>query len=113
MSKLITDHFLQHYFLQNLPSIPRLRALYIPFLVNNPRNSVDTKELALQIVDIVVLRPEIQLCYIGIVKKCFEILEQRPGQGDNDHGVNGSGTIEDVSGGEEEDVEDDEDEVDD
>lgn len=33
------------------------------------------RELALQILDIVTLRPEIQLCYIGIEHKCFEILE--------------------------------------
>ncbi|KAL9941387.1 hypothetical protein ACHAO5_009041 [Verticillium nonalfalfae] len=35
-------------------------------------------ELALQIVDIISLRPEIQLCYVGIGKKCFEILENKP-----------------------------------
>lgn len=33
------------------------------------------QELALQILDIVALRPEIQICYVGIEKKCFEILE--------------------------------------
>lgn len=33
------------------------------------------RELALQVLDIVTLRPEIQLCYIGIEHKCFEILE--------------------------------------
>lgn len=33
------------------------------------------RELALQILDIITLRPEIQLCYIGIEHKCFEILE--------------------------------------
>jgi hypothetical protein len=34
-------------------------------------------ELALQIVDIVTLRPEIELCYIGITTKCFEIHENK------------------------------------
>ena len=29
----------------------------------------------MQILDIVTLRPEIELCYIGILAKCFEILE--------------------------------------
>lgn len=33
------------------------------------------RELALQILDIVALRPEMQLCYVGIETKCFEILE--------------------------------------
>jgi hypothetical protein len=34
-------------------------------------------ELAMQIVDIVTLCPEIQLCYMGLGTKCFEILENR------------------------------------
>lgn len=38
---------------------------------------LDPKELALQIVDIIALRPEIELCYMGISTKCFEILENR------------------------------------
>jgi len=37
----------------------------------------DPRELALQIVDIISLRREIELCYIGISYKCFEVLEQR------------------------------------
>lgn len=36
---------------------------------------LDEQELALQILDIVTLRPEIELCYVGILEKCFEILE--------------------------------------
>ena len=39
--------------------------------------NVDPRELALQIVDIVALRPEVELCYMGIANKCFEILENR------------------------------------
>lgn len=39
---------------------------------------LDAKELASQVVDLVIaLRPEIELCYMGILKKCFEILENR------------------------------------
>ena len=38
----------------------------------------EPKELALQIVDIITLRPEIKLCYVGLSTKCFEILESRP-----------------------------------
>ena len=40
----------------------------------------DPKELALQIVDIVALRPEIEICYMGISNKCFEILESSKSQ---------------------------------
>lgn len=32
----------------------------------------------MQIVDMIFLRPEIDLCYLGISNKCFEILENRP-----------------------------------
>ena len=48
-------------------------------MADNVHTDVDgsPKELALQIVDIVTLRPEIELCYIGIMKKCFEILENK------------------------------------
>lgn len=48
-------------------------------MADNVHTDVDgsPKELALQIVDIVTLRPEIELCYMGIMKKCFEILENK------------------------------------
>ncbi|KEQ92957.1 hypothetical protein AUEXF2481DRAFT_42655 [Aureobasidium subglaciale EXF-2481] len=71
-----------HFFLQHLPSLLKLRSLYIPFIVNlNQGGPVDTREIALQIVDIVALRPELEICYLGIMKKCFEVLEQQPGTG--------------------------------
>lgn len=41
----------------------------------------------MQIVDIISLRPEIQLCYVGIVRKCFEILESKTPEGFGDLGV--------------------------
>ena len=31
----------------------------------------------MQIVDIVALRPEVELCYMGVGTKCFEVLESR------------------------------------
>ena len=40
-------------------------------------HELDARELALQVVDIVALRPEIELCYLGIAAKCFEILESK------------------------------------
>ena len=33
----------------------------------------------MQVVDMIFLRPEIELCYLGISNKCFEILENRLG----------------------------------
>ncbi|KAL2819683.1 hypothetical protein BJX63DRAFT_428468 [Aspergillus granulosus] len=66
-----------HYFLQRLPHIPHLRALHIPHIVHAIHPEL--KELALQVLDIVTLRPEINLSYVGIQNKCYEIME---GKGD-------------------------------
>lgn len=67
---------MQHYFLQRLPQIPQLRSLYVPHIADHVyAHHLDAKELALQVVDIVTLRPEIEICYLGIQSKCFEILE--------------------------------------
>lgn len=51
----------------------------------------NTRELALQVVDIVALRPELGICYLGIMKKCFEILELKPGSRSTDHSRIGFG----------------------
>ena len=32
----------------------------------------------MQVVDVIYLRPEVELCYMGVSNKCFEILENRP-----------------------------------
>ncbi|KAF2707387.1 hypothetical protein K504DRAFT_492870 [Pleomassaria siparia CBS 279.74] len=68
-----------HHFLQRLPLIPHIRSLYIPHIADHAHgNNIDPQELAYQILDIVHLRPEIEICYMGISTKCFEILENRP-----------------------------------
>lgn len=36
---------------------------------------MNAKELALQLVDVVAIRPEIQLLYIGLSNSCFELVE--------------------------------------
>ncbi|KAH8910444.1 hypothetical protein BR93DRAFT_974579 [Coniochaeta sp. PMI_546] len=66
-----------HAFLQRLPNLPQLRSLNIPNISNHIVEPFEPKELAMQIADIITLRPEIQLCYVGISTKCFEILETR------------------------------------
>lgn len=85
----------------------------------------DPKELALQVVDVIVLCPEIELCYIGISDKCFEILENRPHEDSrrsqhpsttsDDHNTIETPTDDEDGGDEDEgsDEEDDEDEDDD
>ncbi|KAF2769122.1 hypothetical protein EJ03DRAFT_382906 [Teratosphaeria nubilosa] len=106
-----------HFFLQHLPSIPHLRSLYLPFLADHVHGTnVDPRELALQIVDIVALRPECELCYMGIANKCFEILENKRREFDTGpleaHLGIQSGVIEDAAGSEEEDQEEEVDDED-
>ncbi|KAF2399925.1 hypothetical protein EJ06DRAFT_582524 [Trichodelitschia bisporula] len=77
-----------HYFLQRLPTIAHLRSLYIPHIADHAHGAnPEPRELALQIVDIVTLRPEIELCYMGIASKCFEILENKPPSYEFQHDV--------------------------
>ena len=67
-----------HFFLQKLPQIPHLRSLYLPYIADHPSgNSFSCKEAAMGAVDVVAIRPDVQLCYLGIRNKCFEILEKR------------------------------------
>ncbi|KAK0279615.1 hypothetical protein LTR35_000371 [Friedmanniomyces endolithicus] len=100
-----------HFFLQHLPYAPHLRSLYIPFLADHIHGpNVDPKELAAQIVDVVVLRPEVELCYMGIANKCYEILENRrdaDGRPESHLGMAGGAMIDTAS-----DAEDDEEEED-
>ena len=51
--------------------------------------------------DIVALRPELEICYIGIMKKCFEVLEQKLGSGNTNR--DGRGIGDDSASEEEED----------
>ncbi|OHW95601.1 hypothetical protein CSPAE12_05770 [Colletotrichum incanum] len=67
-----------HTFLQRLPNVPQLRSLNLQHIADHILGNFDSRELALQLVDIITLRPEIQLCYVGISTKCFEILESKP-----------------------------------
>ncbi|KAI0125745.1 F-box domain-containing protein [Xylariales sp. AK1849] len=79
-----------HTFLQRLPNVPQLRSLYVPHIQDYFGGSFEPKELALQIVDIITLRPEVKLCYVGLRDKCFEILEHSPTSGAIDQfGMNG------------------------
>ena len=76
-----------------MPFIPHIRSLYIPFIADHAHgNNIDPRELAYQILDIVHLRPEIELCYMGLTHKCFEILENRPTNYDlRNDSINGEG----------------------
>lgn len=53
----------------------QLRALYLPH-INHPRFH-DLKDLAMQILDIVSIRPELKVTYIGIQTNCYQIREEK------------------------------------
>lgn len=54
----------------------QLRSLYIINMRDTPHiSNFACRELANQILNTVILRPEVELCYVGIMTKCFEILE--------------------------------------
>jgi len=55
--------------------MPQLHSINIPHIANYVTTTFEPRELAHQIVDILTLRPEVRLCYIGIGSKCFEVLE--------------------------------------
>lgn len=69
-----------HFFLQRLPSAAQLRSLFIPYVADHVNGRSDSRELGMQVLDIVALRPELELCYLGIQSKCFEILEYPVGR---------------------------------
>lgn len=68
------DHRNWHHFLQRLPNMPRLYALYLTHIRNNVHR--DLKELALQVLDIVSIRPDLRITYVGLQGKCYQILEE-------------------------------------
>ncbi|KAH7163250.1 F-box domain-containing protein [Dactylonectria estremocensis] len=65
-----------HTVLQRLPNIPKLTALHILSL-GRDSSTPDSMQLGHQIVDVITLRPEIRLCFIGIKNLCFQIVESQ------------------------------------
>ena len=93
-----------HFFLQRLPQIPHLRSLYIPFIADHPYGgSLDLREFAMSAIDVVALRPEVELCYLGLKDKCYEILESKTVKKPKD----GAGSSSANAGGGETDDDDD------
>ncbi|KAJ5662694.1 hypothetical protein N7462_011620 [Penicillium macrosclerotiorum] len=93
-----------HFLLQRLPNMPQLRAIYLPHISHSVHR--DLKELALQVLDIVSIRPELKVTYIGLQIKCYQILEVSCEGNDSDfdevqgtdqtsHGEDGISTFED------------------
>ncbi|CAK7225646.1 hypothetical protein SBRCBS47491_005962 [Sporothrix bragantina] len=66
-----------HTFLQRLPNLPQLRSLHIQNIADHVVENLSMYDLAMQVADIVTLRPEVQLCFVGICDKCYEVVESR------------------------------------
>lgn len=81
----------KHHFLQRLYNVPQLRSLHVSNIQGHSSSDIALKDIAYQIVDIVTLRPEIQLSYVGIKHKCYEIMESRnsAASGSSNLGPNG------------------------
>ena len=77
---LALDYKDWHMFLQRLPNVAQLRSLYICRIAGHVHQRYDPREAALQVCDIVSLRPELELCYLGIEAKCYEVLEYPVGR---------------------------------
>lgn len=77
---LALDYKDWHMFLQRLPNVTQLRSLYICRIAGHVHQRYDPREAALQVCDIVSLRPELELCYLGIEAKCYEVLEYAVGR---------------------------------
>lgn len=74
----VTEYKDWHLFLQRIPRITELRSLHVPFIADHPyERSLNVKELAMGIVDVLMLRQEIPLCYLAISNKCYEIVETK------------------------------------
>lgn len=112
-----------HTFLQRLPSLPQLRSLHILNIVDHVVENLSMYDLAMQITDVVTLRPETPLCFVGISDKCYEIVESRgsdtagdeadePGESGGVHGASIDGGS-DLSTSASDDEDEDEDEDDD
>jgi hypothetical protein len=99
------DHLNWHHFLQRLPNMPRLYALYLTHIGNTPQR--DLKELALQVLDIVSIRPDLKITYIGLQGKCYQILEGGcDGDFDETHGADRHPNVDDDGVFEEENSDD-------
>jgi hypothetical protein len=76
--------------------MPRLYALYLTHIGNTPQR--DLKELALQVLDIVSIRPDLKITYVGLQGKCYQILEGGRDGGEPDfdeHGIDRHSHVDD------------------
>ena len=60
--------------------MPQIRSLHIPYIAHHRYSRhLKIRDLASQIADLVSLRPEVQLCYLGLEDSCFQLIENKTG----------------------------------
>ena len=64
-----------HIFLQMLPNLPHLTSLHIQNISGHITEEYSQAESAMQVADIVTLRPHMKLAFIGIATRCYEMIE--------------------------------------
>lgn len=100
------------YFLTRLPQARQIRSLYIHHVRDGPMiGGFEAREMAAQVLGTVSLRPEVEMCYVGVLGKCFELLESDDDEVDAEGPQSTTGPVAATATGYEEDsdAEDEED----
>ncbi len=62
--------------MRRLPRVAHLRSLYFPYIAHHSYSKhLKIGDLTSQIVDLIAIRPEIQLSYLGLEDSCFQLIE--------------------------------------
>lgn len=100
-----------HYFLTRIPNAPQLQSIHILRVSDHQTWKTRIRDMKLQVLDMVTLRPDTKLRFIGLMFKCFEIYR---GDINGDHGgARGYVAGEPVAVGEDDDDHDDDEIADD
>lgn len=103
-----------HFFLQQFSRASTIRSLHVSYIHEHPQATTQvynrsgsdrreqnlkqlTKEMAMQVLDMVALRPQLELCYLALLTKCFEVVEydidNKKRKKNRDGKANSSGSI--------------------
>lgn len=73
------DHRKLLQFLQRLPNASTIRSLHTAHIANHPNGPrYDRGTVADSVLNIIAVRPEIEICYLAIDTKCYEVVEYDP-----------------------------------
>lgn len=101
---MVVDYKDWHFLLRRLPQVPHIRSLYFPCIPGHVyENGLNARDMATGVIDVISLRPEIELCYLAISTKCFEIVERKPKPGRSAQQLNDTNDSEDDNDDEDDD----------